>query len=481
MRGGRLGEPLIGVVTGAVAAVVAACALAGATGWPWGGVLAAGVGVGAVFWALGWAISQGGSAGRVAGGLAGRVAVGVAAGVVLGELAAMVVFGGQIDDELAAQSSPRTELAAAALDQARAARAGLDQAVAQAAARRDEALVVARCEFNPNPDCPQIRITGVPGTGPQTRTANEFLDDAERRLDTAVAERDGRAAGLDAEVLMREQVLADSRADALTGGLGARWQAMNAYTLDHPGSLVLRVLVDAFFVLLVLLPLLFRRWRGVTTDEAETGADTAIAVKRAEVRAQVEQMWAEQQLHSARMAIAAQNEIEAEQQRRRVAEALEQPPEVVVAERVEPAALPAGSAKRETSGTSPTSQQPETSTELEPHRGGGVPIIPDVTKAAVRFIRPFVPPVVAGAVDNVTKPLRQVFTETEEFHFTLRRTHRVTVESEGGEQPHQITTEREWLDTSGPRIESRRTEVLDESEGHRPLGGGNGPRQLPPA
>ena len=101
MRGGRLGEPLIGVVTGAVAAVVAACALAGATGWPWGGVLAAGVGVGAVFWALGWAISQGGSAGRVAGGLAGRVAVGVAAGVVLGELAAMVVFGGQIDDELA--------------------------------------------------------------------------------------------------------------------------------------------------------------------------------------------------------------------------------------------------------------------------------------------------------------------------------------------------------------------------------------------
>ena len=73
----------------------------------------------------------------------------------------------------------------------------------------------------------------------------------------------------------------------------------------------------------------------------------------------------------------------------------------------------------------------------------------------MRFIRPFVPPVVGGAIAGATrmatKPLRQVFEETEEFHFTLRRTHRVTVETEGGEQPQQLTTEREWVEISSPR------------------------------
>ncbi|MGU3497976.1 DUF4407 domain-containing protein [Mycobacterium sp. C31M] len=459
MRGERLGEPLIGAVAG----LVAGLALAGSTGWPWFAVPAAAVAVGGLFWAVVWATTQGTS------GLAGRVGVGVAAGLLLGELAALVVFSGQIDDQLTAQASPRTALAAAALDQARASRAGLDEAVADANRQRDEALVVARCEFNPSPDCPQVRITGVPGTGPEARTANEFLDDAQRRLDTAIAERDSRAAGFDTEVAVREQVLTQSREDALAGGLGARWQAMNTYTVDHPGSLVLRVLVDGFFIALTLLPLGMRRWRGATTQEAQSAADTAIAVKRAEVRAQVDQMWAEQELNSARMAIAAQNEIDAERQRRRVAEALEHQPEVVVAQRVESAALPAA---------------PETSKELEPHRGAGVPLIPDVTKAAVRFIRPFVPPVVGSAVDGVaravTKPLRQVFTETEEFHFTLKRTHKVTVETEGGPESRAVTTEREWVDVSGPRIESRRAEVHEESDGYRELSGPDGPRQLPP-
>ncbi len=74
---------------------------------------------------------------------------------------------------------------------------------------------------------------------------------------------------------------------------------MNAYTLDHPGPLVLRTLVAALFMLLTLLPMLVRRWRGPTTQDAESAADTAIAVKRAEVRAQVDQLWAEQELHGA--------------------------------------------------------------------------------------------------------------------------------------------------------------------------------------
>ena len=473
MRGEKIGEPLMG----AVAALVSGLALAGSTTWPTAAVIAAALAFGAVFWVVVWAVTQG-----AVTAFGARVAVAVAAGLLLGELAAVAVFGGQIDEVLTARDSPAEATATAALDQARAERAGLDEAVAQANRQRDEALIVARCEVNPSAACPQIRITGVPGSGPEARTAAAFLDDAQRRLDAAVTDRDGRAPVLDDEVRIREQALAQARQDTLTGGLGVRWQAMNTYVLDHPGSLILRLLVVGFFTLLTVLPLMAKRWRGMTAVEADTAADTAIAVNRAQVRTQVDQMWAEQELNSARMAIAAQNEIDAERQRRRVAQAsvaepeVPEVPELLVAERVDHAELPA---------------PVQRSAELEPQRG--VPVIGEVTNAAARLIMPFVPPIVAGAVDNVSrnvartvaKPLRQVFTETEEFHFTLRRTHRVTVESdadaEGAEQPRQVTSDREWVDADGPRVESRRTLILGESDGTAELTSDAGPRQLPPA
>lgn len=469
MRGEKIGEPLMG----AVAALVSGLALAGSTTWPTAAVIAAALAFGAVFWVVVWAVTQG-----AATAFGARVAVAVAAGLLLGELAAVAVFGGQIDEVLTARDSPAEATATAALDQARAERAGLDEAVAQANRHRDEALIVARCEVNPSAACPQIRITGVPGSGPEARTADAFLDDAQRRLDAAVTDRDGRAPVLDDEVRIREQALAQARQDTLTGGLGVRWQAMNTYVLDHPGSVILRLVVVGFFTLLTVLPLMAKRWRGMTAVEADTAADTAIAVNRAQVRTQVDQMWAEQELNSARMAIAAQNEIDAERQRRRVAQACAAEPEVpetVVAERVAHAELPAPVQK---------------SAELEPQRG--VPVIGDVTHAAARLIMPFVPPIVAGAVDNVSrnvartvaKPLRQVFTETEEFHFTLRRTHRVTVESdteaEGAEPARQVTSDREWVDANGPHVESRRTLILGESDGPAELTSDAGPRQLPP-
>jgi hypothetical protein len=456
-------ERIVELLLAAIAAVVSALVLAASTSWPPAAVIAAGLAVGALTGAVTHAIAV------TSAGWAGRVAVGIAVGAVLGELAAMVVFSGAIDAELMEQASPRTDRAAASLQQARQARTALDDAVARAEQRRDDALVVARCEVNPSADCPQSRITGRPGSGPGARTADDFLGDTDRALDAATAERADRAAGLDAEVAAQEQALAQARDGLAAGGIGARWQAMNAYTLDHPGPLVLRSLVAALFMLVVLLPMLLTRWRGTTTQDAESAADTAIAVKRAEVRAQVDQLWAEQELHSARMAVEAQNAIDAERQRRRVAEALGPSEDEQVP------ALPVAS-----------SREPEASKELEPARGGGgVPILPDVTRAAVRFIRPFVPPVVSGAIDKATKPIRQVFEETEEFHFTMRRTHRVTVESEGGEQPGELTTEREWVDVSRPRIESRRGVVPDGSDAHREIGAGpvdeGDRRQLPPA
>ncbi len=210
MRADRIVEVLLA----ALAAVVFALVLAASTTWPTAGVIAAALAVGMLTGAVAHAIAA------ASAGLAGRVAVGVAVGAVLGELAAMVVFSGAIDAELTRQAGPRTELSAASLQQARQARAGLDDAVARAEQRRDEALVVARCEVNPSADCPQNRITGRPGSGPGARTAEDFLSDADRALDTATAERDSRAATLDTEVVVWEQALADSRDGLLTAGIG---------------------------------------------------------------------------------------------------------------------------------------------------------------------------------------------------------------------------------------------------------------------
>ena len=501
MRANRPYEPLSAAVllpATLLAALVAALALTGATRWPTVAAVAAGVVFGLLFGAVSWACAGGRSA------PAGRAAVAAVLGVLVGELAAVVVFAGPVDRILAAQaeSAPAVAAANAELDQARRARSDLDGAVEAANTRRDEALVVARCEFNPSPQCPQVRITGVPGAGPETRTANDFLADAQRQADTAVADRDSRAAGLDAAIESREQAVQTARRGAEVSGLGTRWAAMNGYTLAHPGTLVLRVLMDLLFVLLSVLPLILRRWRGTTAAErgeeavaeqhrADLDADTAIAVKRAEVRATIDEMWAEQEVESARLAIAAQHEIDREQQRRRVEQALQdrEPvrlvrPEPVYREIEPPADLYLPIAAEAEAASIRALEEPEQRNlpaVAEPQRAGGlpsIPVIPEVTKAAVRWIRPFVPPIVAGAIDNATKPLRQVFEETEEIHFTLRRTHKVTVETDGPTQP-AAPAGPGWVDVARTgRIDAQRGPELSDAEGFPEL---PGRRQLPPS
>jgi hypothetical protein len=453
-----------------------------------------------VFGLLVGAVSRGIAGGPARGrsGIVGRAGVAIAVGVVVGELAAVVVFSGRIDrilDERAARSADATSAvaqAASELDRARQARTALDTAVNDADRQRDEALVVARCEFNPSPACPQTHITGVPGAGPETRTATDFLADTQRQLDNAVANRDRTAAGLDAEIAVREQALAQARTTATNDvdhGLGARWMAMNNHTFASPGAMLLRLATIAFFTLLVVLPLILKLWRGQSShdrgaaaraqiERAELEADTAIAVKRAEVRAAVETMWVEQQLASARLAVEAQTEIDREQQRRRVMDAIEAPvqaqservaeptPELPAAESDNLPALAAGDAE-------------------EPRRDGTslIPAIPDVTKAAARWLRPFVPPIIASAIDTTTKPLRgarQVLEETEEIHFSLRRTHKVSVQSE----EHGSVAEEsvEPRPTSASVLSSvERQQMVTEAEGHPELRGADGPRQLPPA
>src|SRR5262249_19232809 len=133
-----------------------------------------------------------------------------------------------------AEAAPAVTQASAELDRARQARTALDTAVNDASRQRDEALVVARCEFNPSPACPQTHITGIPGTGAETQTANGFLADTQRQLDNAVADRDRNVPGLDAVIAARGRAVEQARTTAVKDvdhGLGARWLAMNDHTL----------------------------------------------------------------------------------------------------------------------------------------------------------------------------------------------------------------------------------------------------------
>lgn len=478
------------VVCGAVLAwLLASLAVSASARWPTIAVVAAAL----VFGLLVGAVTRGIASGSRRGiaSVLGRGAVALAVGVVVGELASLVMFSASIDQRVAeraaanAESTPAVAQASATLDRTRAARSALDNGVAQARAHLDNALVVARCEYHPSPACPQTRITGVPGAGPETRTANELLADARGELDNATAARDREAPGLDARVAHAEQALAEARHAATVNaghGLGARWVALNDLTLASTGALLLRLVTIAFFALLYLLPLILRLWRGETThdrrstaraerERAELEAETAIAVKRAEVRREAEILWAEHQLTQARLAIEAQVEIDREQQRRRVAEALEGPAAPVRAisgvqaqrtsEPVEedmylPIAAEAEAASRAAAQlpAAANDAQPDGAAQLPaPADPGGaveprqepeeraaplIPSIPDATRAAARWIRPLVPPFVARVIDNTTQPLRtarEVFEEVEEIAFSLKRTRKVTVNTESSVNP----------------------------------------------
>ncbi|MEV4209466.1 DUF4407 domain-containing protein [Nocardia salmonicida] len=410
-------------------------------------------------------------------GVAARIGVGVLAGVFVAELAATVLLGGTVDRELdvraqaGAENAPAVVAARTTFDLATADRAALDLSIAKSQADIDRALVIARCEYNPTPECPRTRITGVPGRGPETQTANDMLDDARKQLATA----QGRVEGLDQRVRTESATLAAARTSAIAEGdrgLGARWLAMNSYTASHAGAAALRLLILLAGIVVALLPLLLRWWRGETSldrrvdaanvaDRAQREADAAIAVKRAEVRTETAALRAEHELTAAQLAIEADTVIDRERQRTRIIAAIggfelgfsepHRKDDSVSLEPNVPSQLPAGYVQHALptgpAGTLvPAHQAPAQQAPAPAPTGGGgleLPIIGTVpfTDTAARWIRPLVPSFVANAFDSATHPMRtarQAFEEVEEVTFTLRRSRKVTVDTQDSSAQQQV-------------------------------------------
>jgi hypothetical protein len=355
-------------------------------------------------------------------------------------------------------------------------------------------------------------------------------------LDEAVAARDRRAPDLDARIVDDERSLSESRQGAFANadhGLGARWVAMQQLASVSISILMLQLLTVVFFAFLALLPTILRLWRGETThdrhaqaraerERAELTADTAIAVKQAEIRAATEIMWAEERITRARLAVEAQIEIDRAQLRHRVTAAIEattsDPAPAVediylpIAAEAEAASLVATQAidAAPTPDVDQARNLPAVVERRNTPATPTIPTIPDVTRAAARWIRPLVPGFVARAFDTSTHPLRtarQVIEEVEEITFSLKRTHKLTVHSEesSGVAPATESTAYTSADDrdddfgvpaaqplSPPRRSPERNITslmsrpgespgeLTERDGPAELRANDGPRQLPP-
>lgn len=397
-----------------------------------------------------------------------RALVAVLIGVVVGELAALAIFTGPTNRELneqvdVARASVAQSERGRELERLQDDRQRLDAKVATAQERRDEALVVARCETNPTPACPSDRITGAPGRGYEANVAERELGNAEQDLADARAERTDSAPRLDARITQVEGLLDADRvtAEALARadtGLDARWRAMHDYTTGSPVAGILRLAVVTFFVVLSLLPLLLRFWRGQTEQDrriaarrlrtrAEEEADTAIAVRRAEVRAAREL---------------------------REQEALLEAPPVeparlttATAERTEPLALPSAGQEPATSDNLPVLAERR---ELEPKRSGPLDSLPGplpmVARALTGAVRPLVPESLARIASDAPRPARIARTlleEVEEFSFSLTRKRKVTVTEETPDGPRHPGEES----VEALRRSAVATRILDEADDRR--------------
>lgn len=355
--------------------------------------------------------------------------VAVLIGVVIGELAVLAVFTGPVNRELdnqvdAARAAVMNGALAGELEQRRTDRSQLDEKIDAAIARRDSARAVARCEVSPAPGCPDEQITGDPGRADEAQQAERALADAERDLAAARADRERNAPALDAEIASTTGLLAGdvaratdlARADV---GIDARWRAMHTYTTENDVAMVLRLGIVAFFVMLNLLPLLLRIWRGQTGHDlrvqarrsrlrADVAAETAIAVKRAEVR-MTEVGEADSLERLERLALPAPERARSDD------DAAEESPRNL------PAVVESGDLEPVSSHLARRESGP-----LDALPGP----LPNLARAVTGVMRPFIPERLSNLPANPVRTARTLLEDVEEFTFSLTRRRKVTVESD---------------------------------------------------
>lgn len=393
--------------------------------------------------------------GRLVAGDLVRALVAVVLGVLIGELAALALFTGPVDAELNrrvddARAGVATSEQAHRLENLKADKTQLDRAVDGAIARRDDARVVARCEYNPTADCPAPQITGDPGTGQATTQAEQALASAEGDLANARAERAGRGPELDAEIAVVQRALAQDRHTAETlartdNGVDARWLAMHEFTAQKPVALTLRVGVDAFFVLLNLLPLLLRLLRG------ETPQDSLIRARRQRLLAEIEPPAELPALSAGATDVVEEAEkMGAEPQPDNLPENQPLPIYEGALERIED-----NTATAQPADWGPLTQLPGP--------------LPRLARALTGVVRPLVPERISM---NPVKTARTLLEEVEEIRFSLTRRRTVTVHSDSPEpQPRPQRAEltrsakaERILDAAAERSELPPTEPLAQIE-----------------
>lgn len=193
-----------------------------------------------------------------------RLGWAVVSGVMAAQLASCVLFGPAIAQLLTGHAqhnaSPpaATLVARAALDQARADRAAQGRSVRNTRHDLDQALLVARCETQPGPECPLTKITGIPGRGPAALMAEAALATTGERLAAA----QDRAALLDDRIDQWQNTLDHDHSQAApTHSLLASWRALNEYTAGHPATLLMPVVLELGTVALAVLPVLVAQRR----------------------------------------------------------------------------------------------------------------------------------------------------------------------------------------------------------------------------
>ncbi|MFD7655109.1 DUF4407 domain-containing protein [Actinosynnema sp. NPDC059797] len=155
----------------------------------------------------------------------------------------------------------------------------------------------AACERDPR-GCDDLRaegkITGVPGEGDKTRLLDTAAEAAGTARDRAAGEYDARAPELQRQIRdLRAEMDEDLRTAqgiAEAGdGVPARWRAMYDFTANDPTGFWMHVMLIAFGVLLDLIPLLVKLWRGRTGYDATVVAhrkrrelEVSVAVSRHE-------------------------------------------------------------------------------------------------------------------------------------------------------------------------------------------------------